>query len=81
MFRYSSVNLGQIAFQACAIDHSAISHFRINDLRQLEPLGNAICVRPPNGARSLTGISSIAVDASVASLVTPALGTNRFDER
>jgi len=33
MFRYYSMQLAGIAFQACSIDHSDISPFRINDLR------------------------------------------------
>jgi hypothetical protein len=31
--RSGSVSLARIAFQACAIDHSAISPFRINHLQ------------------------------------------------
>jgi hypothetical protein len=47
-------------FQACAIDHPAISPFRINDLREGNDRDDAICVRPPNVSQSLTGASSLA---------------------
>ncbi len=31
--RYYSVSVARIAFQACSFNHSAISPFRVNDLR------------------------------------------------
>ena len=50
----------QSNFQACAIDHSAISPLTINDLRLREHLEDANCVRPRNVLQSLTRFSSIA---------------------
>jgi hypothetical protein len=35
VFRYRSVTLAEIAFQACSIDHSDISPFRISYLRTI----------------------------------------------
>ena len=81
MFPCRLVTLAKIAFQACSIDHSDISPFRINGSRVAPNDYLRNCVRPPNVPRSLTGISSIAVDASVASLATLVLETNRLDER
>ena len=46
------MSVARFVFQASAIDHSAISPFRINHLRAVE---TANCVRPPNVPRSLTG--------------------------
>jgi len=42
-----------VYFQACAFNHSAISPFRIKDLRALNYKHNGICVRPPNVPGSL----------------------------
>jgi hypothetical protein len=49
------------AFQACLIDRSSISPFRINNLqiRLKDDCGD--CDTSPNMPRSLTGFSSIAV--------------------
>jgi len=44
VFRYRLVRLAKIAFQACAIDHSAISPFTINDLRLRNDREDANCV-------------------------------------
>jgi hypothetical protein len=33
VFQYHSVSVSRVAFQACSIDHSDISPFKINDLR------------------------------------------------
>ena len=43
------------AFQACSIDHSDISPFRINDLRTHNDQGIADCDKSSNVPRSLTG--------------------------
>jgi hypothetical protein len=63
------------AFQACAIDHSAISPFRINNLRSRLNWVNANCVTPPNVARSLTGArpASNAPSAFSIALVQPSV--------
>ena len=45
MFRYDSVRLAGIAFQACSIDHSDISPFRINALRAV---WNSVAQSPPS---------------------------------
>src|SRR5438128_1040013 len=64
--RCRSVTLAKIAFQACAIDHWAISPFTISDLRLRNDWEDANCVRPPNVPRSLTGYSSIAAPLLLA---------------
>ena len=51
----------QSNFQACLIDRSSISPFRINDLRVFNVRDIADCDKSPNLPRSLTGFSSIAV--------------------
>ena len=49
------------AFQACSIDHSDISPFRINSLRpQVDPDGRD-CDKSSNVPRSLTGFPSISL--------------------
>jgi len=54
------MSLARFAFQACAIDHSAISPFRINNL-QSDLIGlRRDCDTSSNPPRSLTGASSIA---------------------
>jgi hypothetical protein len=45
VFRCCSVDLTRIAFQACSIDHSDISPFRINDLRAVR---NSVAQNPPS---------------------------------
>jgi hypothetical protein len=54
------VSVARFAFQACSIDHSDISPFRINNLRTRHDQDSADCDRSSNGPRSLTGFSSIA---------------------
>ena len=60
MFRCCSMQLAGIVFQACSIDHSDISPFRINNLRHGVGCEIADCDKSPNVPRSLTGFSSIA---------------------
>jgi hypothetical protein len=48
------------SFQACSIDYSDISAFRINNLRSLSDPDSADCDKSSNVPRSLTGFSSIA---------------------
>ena len=43
VFRCCRVRVARIAFQACAIDHSAISPFRINHLRILDRAESDLC--------------------------------------
>jgi hypothetical protein len=50
VLRYVSTWLQRIAFQACAIDHSAISPFKINDLRAA---WIRIAQNPPSGISDL----------------------------
>src|SRR6476469_10397357 len=45
MFRYYSMQLAGIVFQACSIDHSDISPFKINDLRAV---WNSVAQNPPS---------------------------------
>jgi hypothetical protein len=45
MFRYRLVSVAEIAFQACSIDHSDISPFRINHLRAV---WNSVAQNPPS---------------------------------
>src|SRR6185295_9307375 len=45
MFLYHSMQLAGIVFQACSIDHSDISPFRINDLRTV---WNSVAQNPPS---------------------------------
>jgi hypothetical protein len=54
------VLLTRVAFQACSIDHSDISPFRINNLRTRNDQGFADCDKSSNVPRSLTRFSSIA---------------------
>jgi len=51
LFRYRLVMPARIAFQACAIDHSAISPFRIKHLRAPGRAENDLC---PNCALTLS---------------------------
>jgi hypothetical protein len=52
------------AFQACLIDRSSISPFRINNLQHRLKDDCADCDTSPNVPRSLTGSFSIAVDVA-----------------
>ena len=61
VFRCRSVSLAGVAFQACLIDHSDISPFRINNLQHRLKDDCGDCDTSPNVPRSLTGFSSIAV--------------------
>ena len=45
MFPYRSVSVAGFVFQACSIDHSDISPFRINDLRAAR---NSVSQNPPS---------------------------------
>jgi hypothetical protein len=54
------MSVARFAFQACLIDCSSISPFRINDLQSQLNRRNLNCDTPPNLPRSLTGIFSIA---------------------
>ena len=60
VFRYRSVSVATIAFQACSFNHSDISPFRINNLRTRNEQDLSIVISPPRSPRSLTGFSSIA---------------------
>jgi hypothetical protein len=42
------MSVGRFAFQACAFNHSAISPFRINDLRSLNVIDFADCDKSSN---------------------------------
>jgi hypothetical protein len=53
------MSVARFAFQACAIDHSAISSFRINNLRHGFGREIADCDKSLNVLRSLTVFSSI----------------------
>ena len=53
--------LARFAFQACLIDRSSISPFRINNLRPRVGRDSRDCDKSSNVPRSLTGFSSIAV--------------------
>lgn len=55
--------LARFAFQACLIDRSSISPFRINNLPSLANYDHHDCDKSFNVRRSLTGASSIAVGA------------------
>jgi len=55
VFRCHSVSLAGFAFQACSIDHSDISPFRINDLRPRVNRDSVDCDKSSNVPRSLTG--------------------------
>src|SRR5688572_5791390 len=48
------------AFQACLIDRSSISPFRVNNLRSPDDQHSGNCDKSSNVPRSLTGFSSIA---------------------
>jgi hypothetical protein len=48
--RYRPLSLGAVAFQACLIDRSSISPFRINHLQSQPNSENANCDRPLNRA-------------------------------
>jgi hypothetical protein len=61
VFRCRSVMLAEIAFQACLIDRSSISPFRINNLQHRLKDDRGDCDTSPNVPRPLTGFSSIAV--------------------
>jgi hypothetical protein len=65
------MSLARFAFQACSIDHSDISPFRINNLRTHNDQEFADCDKSSNVPRSLTGLSSIAA---------PLLPARRNDE-
>src|SRR3989442_101236 len=54
------------AFQACSIDHSDISPFRINNLRSLVEQHGLYCDKSSNVPRSLSGVSSIAAALMLA---------------
>jgi hypothetical protein len=60
VFQSDCVSVARIAFQACAFNHSAISPFRINSLRQRKDQESADCDKSSNVPRSLTGFSSVA---------------------
>ena len=47
MFRYYSMQLAGIVFQACSFNHSDISPFRINDLRAVQ---NSVAQNPPSNS-------------------------------
>ena len=57
---YSSARASGVNFQACLIDRSSISPFRINNLRTRNDQNFADCDKSSNVLRSLTGFSSIA---------------------
>jgi hypothetical protein len=57
VFRYRSVTLAEIAFQACSIDHSDISPFRIQNLQSGLSGDLRDCDKSSNVPRSLTGFS------------------------
>ena len=61
VFQYHSVSVAQFAFQACLIDRSSISPFRINDLQSRTCRDPGDCDKSSNVPRSLTGFSSVAV--------------------
>ena len=65
-FRCCSMRLALFDFQACSIDHSDISPFRINNLQSCLKGNIGDCDKSSNVPRSLTGFSSIA-----ASLLLP----------
>ena len=72
VFQYHSVCVARTAFQACSIDHSDISPFRINDLQSRVDQDSADCDKSSNVPRSLTGFSSIAAPAKRPRRVNPA---------
>ena len=55
MFRYYSMQLAGIVFQACSFNHSDISPFRINDLRPRVNRDSFDCDKSSNVPGSLTG--------------------------
>ena len=55
--------VGEFAFQACLIDRSSISPFRINNLRTVSNSDIGDCDRSSNVPRSLTRITNIAADS------------------
>jgi hypothetical protein len=59
------------AFQACALNHSAISPFRINDLPSRYQWGSAHCDTASNASRSLTGVVSISLGGRSCSAENP----------
>src|SRR5438045_6336628 len=56
----ASARAAGVNFQACLIDRSSISPFRINNLRTRNDQNFADCDKSSNVLRSLTGFSSIA---------------------
>jgi hypothetical protein len=50
VFRYPSVSVAGVVFQACSIDHSDISPFRINHLRAV---WNSVAQNPPSSLSDL----------------------------
>ena len=61
VIRYVSALFHRTAFQACLIDRSSISPFRINNLQSRTCRDQGDCDKSSNVPRSLTGFSSIAV--------------------
>jgi len=55
------MSLARFVFQACLIDRSSISPFRINNLQHRLKDDRGDCDTSPNVRRPLTGFSSIAV--------------------
>jgi hypothetical protein len=75
--------LDGFAFQACAIDHSAISPFRIDDLQSRASPELAIVIRPSMCRDHLRALLSIALAVKtrgVSSLLTPRFKSG-VDER
>ena len=60
------MSLARFAFQACLIDRSSISPFRINDLQHRVKDDCGDCDTSPNVPRSLTGFFSIAAPLLLA---------------
>ena len=54
------MSLARFAFQACALNHSAISPLIINDLQSCLDRGHGNCDKSSNERQSLTGFLSIA---------------------
>jgi hypothetical protein len=66
VFWCQSVSVTRVAFQACSIDHSDVSPFRINNLRSRVEGDGRDCDKSSNVPRSLTGFSSIAAPLLLA---------------
>ena len=56
VIQHHSVSIAGFVFQACLIDRSSISPFRINQLQRRRPEANLNCDTSPNLLQSLTAI-------------------------